>query len=126
MTASSPGILVPHALKRGALKPDEERYIASGSHMLRKMPVWLGMEDLSTAEILDIGCGTKFTQAILRDDIAVGRYVGIDVFKPMIEHLKSEVSDPRFSFHHMNTHNSMYNPDGEKLTGTTVLVITCT
>ena len=62
-----------------------------------------------------MGCGTKFTQAILGYDIPVGEFIGVDVYKEMIEFLRSSTNDPRLAFHHVNTHNDMYNPDGEKL-----------
>jgi SAM-dependent methyltransferase len=83
----------------------------------------LGLADLGATKLLDIGCGCKFTQAILDRNLPIGRYVGIDVYAEMIEFLQSNVDDPRFSFHHMNTHNEMYNQDGEPLTVDTKLPI---
>lgn len=121
MTSDNPGLSVPAALKRGALKPDEQRYIDSGAHLLQRIPQWLRYDSLAGLSVLDIGCGTKFTQAILRDDIDIDRYVGVDVYEPMIAHLRAEVSDSRFEFHHMNTHNEMYNPTGQPLTADTRL-----
>jgi hypothetical protein len=39
----------------------------------------------------------------------------VDVARPTIDFLREQVGDPRFEFHHANTHNAMYNPDGEPL-----------
>ena len=121
MKTNARDIHVPGELKRGALKPDEERYIDSGAHLLRRIPEWLGCGSLDDKNVLDVGCGTKLTQAILRDEIAVKSYTGIDVYQPMIEHLSTTVADPRFHFYHMDTHNEMYNTRGQPLTPDTRL-----
>lgn len=55
----------------------------------------LGVEHLGDIELLDMGCGTKLVEAILRHQLPIGRYVGIDVYREMIEFLQREVQDPR-------------------------------
>jgi hypothetical protein len=40
----------------------------------------------------------------------------MDVDRELIEHLSDQVHDQRFSFHHLNLHNKMYNPQGKRLT----------
>jgi SAM-dependent methyltransferase len=76
----------------------------------------LGLTDLSNQDILDVGCGTKFTQAFVNHDIPVRRYVGIDVYRGMIEFLKTSVTDPRFEFHHIDVRNELYNPNAPPMT----------
>jgi SAM-dependent methyltransferase len=70
---------------------------------------------LESAHILDVGCGTKIVKALLDDDWPVARYVGIDVESEVIDWLRTHVEDPRFTFHHMNALNDLYNPDGVPL-----------
>jgi SAM-dependent methyltransferase len=107
---------VPSKLYRGNLRKDEEEYLASARWLLDWLPGVVGRDDLADVRMLDIGCGTKFTQVILGDGLPLARYAGVDVHQPLVDHLSEQVRDPRFSFHHMDTHNRMYNPDGERLT----------
>jgi SAM-dependent methyltransferase len=114
---------LPKELRRGRLKNHEIESVESGVELISLMCGALGLEDLGKSSVLDMGCGCKFTQAILDKSLPVGRYVGADVYAEMIKFLQSNVDDPRFSFHHMNTHNEMYNPGGEPLTGNTQLPV---
>ena len=116
-----PKLTVPSKLRRGGLKSEEWSYIDSGRDLLAYMAGALGLNDLGNSRVLDMGCGTKFTQAILNYDIRVGEYVGVDVYGQMIDFLRASVSDSRFSFHHMDLHNAMYNPSGETLSVATQL-----
>ncbi len=81
----------------------------------------LGWPDLSGRDMLDVGCGVRFTQTILNRDLPVGSYTGVDVDEPLIGYLTSHVRDDRFSFHHWPVYNAMYNTAGEPLTVTTRL-----
>lgn len=114
---------IPKRLRRGQLRWDEQRSVASGVELLEIMGSSLGHADLTNVSILDVGCGCKFTQAILDRGLAVGQYTGIDVYADMIKFLREETSDPRFSFHHINTHNAMYNPLGKPLAADTKLPV---
>ncbi len=118
-----PTLSVPKALRRGGKKSDEQTYVEDGRDLLTYMTQALALDSLANSRVLDMGCGTKFTQAILGYDIPVGEYIGVDVYKEMIEFLRSSTNDPRLAFHHVNTHNDMYNPDGEKLGDDTRLPI---
>lgn len=106
---------VPPQLRQGASKDKVEKYVDEGRILLSYMSKTLGLPNMGASDVLDVGCGTKFTEAILRYDIPIGNYTGIDVNKPMIDHLAQATNDPRFTFRHMNTHNEMYNPDGQPL-----------
>src|SRR5262245_31299656 len=76
----------------------------------------LNLHDLSDQEVLDVGCGTKFTQAFLNHDIPVAAYVGVDVYADMIEFLQENVANPRFEYRHVNVRNDLYNPDAPPMT----------
>ena len=54
---------------------------------------------------------------ILEDELAIGRYVGVDIDPAVIEALRENVDDPRFSFHLAPFYNERYNPDGVEMTG---------
>ncbi|MFT4614313.1 MAG: SAM-dependent methyltransferase [Bacteroidia bacterium] len=114
---------VPRRLRRGGLANDEQQSVESGVELLSLMASSLGLEDLGNSHVLDMGCGCKFTQAILDRSLPIGHYTGIDVYAELIEYLQTNVADSRFDFHRMNTHNDMYNLDGEPLTGTTKLPV---
>jgi SAM-dependent methyltransferase len=105
---------VPGEFRRGNRRCEQEA-IESAVGSIRYLATHFGLPDLGGVAMLDVGCGTKFTQAFLNFDLPIGRYVGVDVYAPMIEWLRREVDDPRFEFHHMNTYNERYNPDGEPL-----------
>lgn len=76
----------------------------------------LGLKDLSESDVLDVGCGVRFTQAIINRDIPIKSYTGVDVHRPLIEYLQREVDDPRFSFAYWDAQNARYNPEGVKIT----------
>ncbi len=82
-----------------------------------------GLEGLGESDVLDVGCGVRFTQAIINRGIPIRSYTGIDVFRPLIEHLQREVDDPRFSFAHWDAQNAKYNPGGVKITAISQLPV---
>jgi hypothetical protein len=45
----------------------------------------LGLDDLGASDVLDFGCGVKFIQALVNCPQPVRRYVGVDVYREMIE-----------------------------------------
>jgi SAM-dependent methyltransferase len=110
-----PFLAVPKKFRRGGLRDDQSKSIESGRWLLYYMADILGHDDLGGKSVLDMGCGVKFTQAILEYDISIGRYVGVDVYADLIDFLNNSVDDPRLSFAHMDSHNEMYNPDGKPL-----------
>jgi SAM-dependent methyltransferase len=84
--------------------------------LLERMCERIGRGDLGDTEVLDMGCGVKFTKALLNEGLPIKRYVGIDVYREMIEHLDGDVDDPRFEYFHVDVKNDLYNPSGEPLT----------
>ena len=73
---------VPDQFHRNCSRSREQgraRARESAEFSLRYLLDQLGWRDFADAEILDVGCGTKLTSALL--DRAVGRYVGVDVHR---------------------------------------------
>jgi ubiquinone/menaquinone biosynthesis C-methylase UbiE len=114
---------VPLELRRGGKLSDESASVESGRQLIQLMCSNLGVRDLGGSSVLDMGCGCKLVQAILNHDLRIGRYVGIDVFPQLINFLQANVTDARFEFHVQNTHNEMYNPQGEPLGAATRLPV---
>jgi SAM-dependent methyltransferase len=110
-----PTLDVPMKFHRGALK-NPEATMESAVFLLRYMCGRLGVSDLSQQDVLDVGCGTKFTQALLNEGLPIKSYVGVDVYREMIHFLRENVSDPRFEYHHIDVHNDLYNPDAAPMT----------
>jgi SAM-dependent methyltransferase len=76
----------------------------------------LGCSDLSGKDVLDIGCGSRFTQTIINRDLPIKSYTGIDLNEPLINYLNNNVQDSRFSFYYWHIYNAMYNTTGQTLT----------
>jgi SAM-dependent methyltransferase len=113
---------IPQRFNRGKHKR-HDKAVDGAALLIRHVCDTLGLADLSDMEVLDVGCGTRFTQAILEHGLAVKRYVGVDVYREMIDFLRENVSDPRFEYHHVDVHNARYNPDAQPMTGATELGI---
>jgi SAM-dependent methyltransferase len=111
-----PELDVPRNLWR-TYHADDEAWVASARAILDLLARSSGRDDLATASVLDVGCGTKLTKAILEQGIPVGRYVGIDTFGEVVDFLRSHVEDPRFEFHHLDAYNARYNRAGQPLGG---------
>jgi len=107
---------VPRHFRRGGKARDEDDSVESGLRIIQLMCRQFNLPDLGNSAVLDMGCGCKLVQAILDNDLPIGRYVGLDVFADLIKFLQANVTDPRFSFHALNTHNAMYNKEGVPLT----------
>lgn len=105
---------VPERLRRGKRK-EEAAWRRSAHDLLSVLTQRLGLDDLQGVSLLDVGCGTRFAAAIVNDGVPIGRYVGVDADKEIIDHLRANVDDPRFQFWHLNAHNELYNPDGAPL-----------
>lgn len=56
------------------------------------------------------------TQALINNSMPIKKYVGVDVYREMIDFLRGNVHDPRFEYFHIDAHNELYNPGGEVLT----------
>ena len=93
----------------------------SARFLLRYTCDQLGIGDLEGKDVLDVGCGTKFSEALLNDGIPIGSYTGVDVFREMVEFLAANVTDPRFAYHHADLRNDLYNPGGAPMSASSDL-----
>jgi SAM-dependent methyltransferase len=66
--------------------------------------------------VLDFGCGVKFTQALIQYGIEVKAFVGMDVHSGLITCLSERVARPNFRFYTVPFQNAMYNKTGVPLT----------
>lgn len=106
---------VPEELHRNAPDVHIHGPENTGSALMRLVVERLGLKDLGESDVLDIGCGVRFAQAIINRDIAIRSYTGVDVHLPLIEYLQREIDDPRFLFAHWDVKNARYNLAGERL-----------
>ncbi len=113
---------VPSRFVRGAL-PNQAASIESALWLIAHICDHLDIDDLGGTEVLDVGCGVKFTQALLSSSLPVKAYVGCDVDSELISFLRNNVDDPRFQYVHLDAHNARYNPRGTALTDATILPI---
>jgi SAM-dependent methyltransferase len=111
---------IPLKFKRGAYR-DHETTIESAVFLIRYTCDRLGVVDLTGWGVLDVGCGTKFTEAFLDRGLPVGSYVGVDVCAEMIDFLQENVRDLRFEYRHIDVRNERYNPDAPAMTEDTDL-----
>jgi SAM-dependent methyltransferase len=109
-------LTIPEELHRNAPDVHAQGPENTGSTLIQLVVQRLGLKDLSQSDVLDVGCGVRFTQAIINRDIPIKSYTGVDVHRPLIEYLRREVDDPRFSFAHWDAENAKYNPTGVKIT----------
>jgi SAM-dependent methyltransferase len=100
---------------------DQERAAVGARFLERHVCDALSLRDLSDCEVLDVGCGTKFTYLFLNEGVPVKSYVGVDVYGEMVEFLSETVTDPRFEYHHIDVHNELYNPDAPPMSASTDL-----
>lgn len=111
---------IPRKYNRSGYR-NVERTTESALFLISYMCDLLGVSDLTDHDVLDVGCGTKFTEAFVNHQIAIKSYVGVDVYGEMIQFLRENVTDPRFEYFHINVRNELYNPDAPPMTDTTDL-----
>lgn len=105
-------LVVPDTLQRNAKGAQLEGYDESGERIMDLVLVRTGLQDYSDTSILDVGCGVRFASAIINRGIDVKSYTGVEVHKPIIDFLISEIDDERFTFVHWDVQNDLYNADG--------------
>jgi len=111
---------VPRHLRRGRLRADEEKSVISAFGLLDLLNSIVPIRD---KKILDFGCGVKVTQVLLERGSPQQLYVGLDIYREMIEYLKENVDDPKYHFDSVDFHSVMYNPTGQRMTPQTRLPI---
>ena len=83
--------------------------------LIRYMCDRIGIATLAGLDVLDLGCGVRFSQSIINRNVAIGTYTGLETEKEIVDYLRANVTDPRLCYHHVNTLNAYYNPRGQKL-----------
>jgi len=108
------------------LPPNHMRVrIGVGNRLLFNQPVFLhhgervvrfltdnGFAD-NRSDIVDLGCGCGRLAIALDRAGFTGGYVGLDIEAEMIAWCQAHLADERFSFGHIDRHNSLYNPAGK-------------
>jgi SAM-dependent methyltransferase len=105
---------VPPHLLRNAAKLIELGMERTGEVLLNNLAGRIGRPNLSGLDMLDLGCGVRFTQTLINRGLPFKSYTGIDVSLPVIQWLKEnvETKDERFRFVHWNVRNALYNKAG--------------
>jgi SAM-dependent methyltransferase len=120
----APALVVPPQFNRNsakvtALMPPEE----SGRWLLERMRRQVGLRSFAKTKMLDFGCGVRFSQAIINNRMRIGRYVGVDIDRAMIDFLRDNVGDRRFEYHFLDTYHALYNPGGRPLSASATLPV---
>ncbi len=114
---------VPYKFNRNARHIHSIGPERTGSAIIKLVIRRLGVNDLSSLDILDIGCGVRLAQTIINCGIPVKSYTGVDVDQDLIDFLRENVRDQRFSFQAWDICNAMYNPHGAVMTKATTLPV---
>lgn len=113
----TPKLVVPKEFNRNAPNIAVVGPEKTGATLINLVIEELGLKDLRDVDVLDVGCGVRFTQAIINCDIPIKSYSGIDLHEPLIRYLQQHVTDPRFTYRPWDVHHRMYNVTGQpKLT----------
>lgn len=117
-------LVIPEKFNRNAPKVRAMGAPAgTGLRLLEHICQRVGINSLAGREMLDFGCGCRFADAIINRDVPLKSYVGIDVYKEMIDFLAEHANDPRLEFFHIDARNPEYNKNGVPLSLDTVLPI---
>jgi SAM-dependent methyltransferase len=113
---------VPMQFRRAALK-DSLASIEAARDIFDDMADALGISDFRDIDMLDVGCGVRYTQAIITYDLPVKSYTGVDTYGEMIDYLRENVDDPRFTFLQYEANNELYATDQQVMTETSYLPV---
>ena len=111
-------LVVPEGLNRNAAGVTAVGHEHTGQLLINLVTRSVGLDHLKNVDVLDVGCGVRFTMTIINCKIPIKSYTGVEVNRPIVEFLQDNVAayDNRFRFAHWNVHNQKYNPDGVELT----------
>ena len=104
---------IPKQLNRNDINVSKVELEHTGQLLINLAKERCGISSLEDKDILDIGCGVRFTATIINRGIPIKSYTGLEVHKPIVDFLKQNVAtlDSRFRYHHWNVHNEQFNPD---------------
>lgn len=116
---------VPAQFQRNAPSIKKAGYETTGEILIKLATTSCGLDSLENLDVLDVGCGVRFTSAIINRLIPIGSYTGIEVNPDVVDFLKREVEpkDERFSYTRWNMHNALYNPEGEVMDASACLPV---
>ncbi len=122
--ASPPGpvLEVPDRLKRGGTR--DSTSADAGLEALCEAAACLGggLELFAGRSMLDLGCGNKQAEAIVKYEVGLTRYLGLDVSAPLIDALQAAAAGTVLEFRHLDVLNAMYGqPDRPPLSAQTAL-----
>ena len=109
---------VPAPLQRNAPDVIAHGVENTGESLLQRLAKRIGRPDLAGLDLLDIGCGVRFTQTLINRGLNFGSYTGVEVNREIVDWLKEHVerSDDRFHFLHWNVYNAKYNRQAPPMT----------
>ena len=108
-------LYVPEKFNRNSKHVREVGPEKTGEILIRHLCDVLGLDDLSGTDVLDVGCGVRFTQTIINGGLPLKTYTGVDVDRPLIKFLRKNVKDERFRFAHWDVKNAMYHPKAKSM-----------
>lgn len=106
---------VPIKFRRAAVK-NERQSVELAKELILDMARAVQVSDFSDIDLLDVGCGVRYTQAFLTFDLPIKTYTGIDTYHEMLEFLRENIKDPRFRYVSFEAHNELYAANQEKAT----------
>ena len=106
----------PPNLNRNGKRVVVAGFEETGAILLANVAEVLGVPDLSKTDVLDVGCGVRFTQTIVNRGIPIRSYTGIDIETKVIRWLQENVADSRFRYALWDVRNEMYNKRGTPFT----------
>lgn len=112
----APKLVVPERFARNAPAVRAAGPERSAAAVMGVVCERLGLADLAGEDVLDVGCGVRFTQAILNLGLPVRSYTGVDIDREMIAWLQGAVTDPRFRFAYWDVRSPRYNPAAPRMT----------
>jgi SAM-dependent methyltransferase len=109
-------ISIPEHLHRNSKGVAAAGYEETGLQLIELATRRAGLATLADTDVLDVGCGVRFTQTIVNRGLAVRSYVGIEVSGPIVDFLRREVEpfDTRFRFVHWDVHHAVFNDGATK------------
>src|SRR2546430_1510456 len=87
----------------------------TGLWLIEYMCERIGIPSLDGLDVLDLGCGVRFADAIINRDVALRSYVGIEVDKDIVDFLTSNATDRRLQFVRFDVWHNIYNREGVPL-----------
>lgn len=112
-----PRLEVPAHLHRNSPTVSVFGYEETGLALIRLATERLGLDTLAHSDVLDIGCGVRFTQTIVNRDVPIKSYTGIEVYRPVVDFMREHVEplDARFRFAHWDVSHGFYNAESTRL-----------